>query len=154
MSEKQICNPSIYENWIKNNIFTFKKGDGVAYLILYILIPVTITAVSLSVLPKDSISIIYCYITILINALNSMYDVSNRWNSGKKTVNNSKLFIILLSDLVVAGYCGYVVLNILISKNIGCRVDWIFLVYFFTVVVAIVDIGACFAYDMALRDCV
>lgn len=50
----------LIENWARENIYNFRKGDGVAYLVLYILIPVIITRVSLSELAiNDDISIIY-----------------------------------------------------------------------------------------------
>ena len=61
-------------NSIENNIFHCNKGDGVAYLVLYIIIPVLITALSLANMSKtDEIAEIYCYISIMISAFNCIY---------------------------------------------------------------------------------
>lgn len=144
----------ICKSWINDaeNIFDLKKGDGVAYLVLYVFIPVIITWISLNTLLIDNISIIYCYLTILISALNSMYDAANRWNTKKKSLRNTKLFFILLSNIVVAAYCIYVIMFILISKNLNCRYDWILTSYFIAIIVAIIDATHCFTKDMALRQ--
>ena len=54
-------------NSIENNIFHCSKGDGVAYLVLYIIIPVLITTLSLANMSKtDKVAEIYCYISIMI----------------------------------------------------------------------------------------
>lgn len=143
------------ENWARENIYNFRKGDGVAYLALYILIPVIITIVSLSEIAiNDDISIIYCYITILISALNSIYDGANRWKSNIKSVHNTKLFIILGADAVIVIYCIILVLYMLISKNFGYRKDAVLLVYFLAVAVSFFDIAACFFKDMSLQYCI
>lgn len=145
---------SIVENWVRENIYDFRKGDGAAYFVLYILIPVIITIVSLSELQEDGISIVYCYITILISALNSIYDGANRWKENKKSVHNTKIFVILGSNSVVVVYCIYIIMYILITSNVKCRFDWILLVYFFSVAVSLADIIACFSKEMTLQNCV
>ena len=58
----------------QSNIFYYRKGDGAAYLVFYIFIPVVVTAVSLLAFPENNISMVYCYVTILVSALNSIYD--------------------------------------------------------------------------------
>lgn len=56
-------------NTKENNIFHFSKGDGVAYLVLYIVIPVLVTAFSLiTISPSDKVAEIYCYMSIMISA--------------------------------------------------------------------------------------
>lgn len=141
------------KSWIDYNIFKYKKGDAIAYITLYIIIPVVVTIISLSVLEKDDVSIIYCYMTILISALNGMYDGANRWNSNEKTMLNTKIFIILVSNIIVSVYCFCIIMYVLISKNI-VRWDWILLSYFLVVIVSLFDAVGCFAKDMALLDCI
>lgn len=140
-------------NWIENNIFMWKKGDGSAYLVLYIIIPVAVTWISLSTLPKDNISKVYCYMTIFISSLNSLYDVANRWRSEERSIHNTKLFLIVLSNVVISVYCIVVVLCILITGGLNVQFDGLFLVYFLAVVISIIDIVACFTRDMALCSC-
>ena len=81
----------VISSWISENIFDFRKGDSIAYFALYVLVPVIITWVSLKTLSTDDVSIIYCYMTILISALNSIYDGANRWNSKYKSIRNARI---------------------------------------------------------------
>lgn len=144
----------IIKSWVNGNIFNYKKGDGVAYLVFYIFIPVVVTAVSLIAFPQDDISAIYCYVTILISALNSIYDGANRWLYGVKSTRNTKLFLIYISDFFVSGYCIVVIIYMLVAKNADIRFDWALLAYFLAVVTAGFDVVGCFAKDMALLNCV
>lgn len=139
-----------WKNWMANNIYRRKKGDGVAYFTLYIIIPIIITAVSLSVLASDNVSILYCYVTILISALNSIYDGANRWDNSEKSILNTKLFIVMAVDTLVAIYCAYVILYIMISDKANCRFDWILLVYAITFLISLVDTIGCFIPHLAL----
>jgi len=141
-----------YISWINANIFNFRKGDSIAYLSLYIVIPVIITWISLQVLPMDNISIIYCYLTILISSLNSIYDSANRWNSATRSVYNLKLFIIMLSNLIITIYCFYVVMYILISQSTNCRCDWILFSYIFAIIISLVDAINCFTNDIIIHE--
>lgn len=142
----------LYRNFINSNIFELKKWDGVLYLILYVLIPVVITSVSLSALPSDTTSIIYCYLTILISAVNGIYDGANRWNSEEKSLYNIKIFIIEISNGIIGAYCLYVILYISISNSVDCRHDGILFVYFITIGISLFDMFTCFTRDMALKD--
>lgn len=142
------------DSWIKNNMFKFKVGDATAYFVLYIIIPVVITAISLKTLSTDNLSVIYCYITIFISAANCIYDGANRWDSTTKSVLNTKIFIIFISNTVIAVYCLCVILYILISNNICRSFDKVLFVYFFTVFVSLFDVVACFVRKMAFKDCV
>ena len=144
----------LFENWVKENIYNYNKADSVAYLVLYLLIPVIITVISLSELPKDNIARLYCYITILISVFNSIYDSFGRWNSNNKSVRNTKLFLIVLSNVFVAIYCIFIIMEILISSNLKCRFDEFLCVYFIAIIVSLFDIGACFFKDMAFRQCI
>lgn len=143
----------IFDNWIQNNIFGFRKGDGSAYLTLYIIIPVIMTVVSLSSLPRDNVSIIYCYVTIFISAVNGIYDGALRWDASKKSIYNAKILLIFISNMIVAVYCMYVFLYILIQRNTGCRMDYILLIYILTITVAFFDVVSCFMRGVAWTDC-
>ena len=139
------------EYFLENNIFNLKKGDGIAYLAFYIIIPVIITSVSLVAFPEDdNVSAIYCYITILISALNCIYDGANRWDD-KKSIRNTKLLAILLMTGIVASYCLFVIIYILITETTKCRYDRILCLYFGAVLVSFLDIGACFIKDIELK---
>lgn len=144
----------LVDNWVNGNIFKFRKGDGVAYLVFYIFIPVVVTAVSLVAFPEDNISAIYCYVTILISVLNSIYDGANRWLYGVKAMKNTKLFLIFISDFFVAGYCIVVIIYMLATQKTDIRFDWMLLAYFIAVVISLCDVVGCFAKDMALMNCV
>jgi hypothetical protein len=139
-------------NWTKCNIFHFRKGDGIAYLAFYIVIPIIISMITLYTLSKNELSVIYCYMTILISALNSTYDGANRWDSGTKSLYNTKIFIVLLADFVVAIYCAFVIIFILINENSIWRCDYILSVYLIAVAIALFDIIGNFACDMALQE--
>lgn len=147
-------NNEIVENWVNNNMFSFRKVDGAAYFIFYILIPVTITWISLATFPSDDIAAIYCYVTILVSALNCIYDAGNRWVAGTKAWRNTKLFWVMLSAGVVATYCVVVIFNMFMTKNTSCRCDCWLLVYIVAVIVAVIDIVGCFSADMAWKACV
>jgi len=144
----------LVKSWRKENIYNFNNLDSSLYFVLYIVIPIIITFASLNALNNDDNAIVYCYVTILISTLNGVYDSINRWKSGIKSIHNTKLFIIIVSNAVIGIYCTYVIVNILINPNWNCRMDCILLVYFFTIVVALSDICACVSREMALFECV
>ena len=144
----------LLKNWRKENIYNFNNLDSFLYLILYIVIPVIITSASLDALKNDGTSIVYCYVTILISTLNGGYDSINRWKSGIRSIHNTKLFIILVSNVVIGIYCTYVIFNKLINPSRNCRMDCILLVYFFTIAISLSDICACVSKEMALFECI
>lgn len=142
------------ESWINGNMFAFRKGDGAAYCVFYIVIPVAITCISLTAFPKDDVQAVYCYVTILVSAFNCIYDAANRWRSGVKTFKNSKLFLVIVSTSVVAAYCIVVILSMLITEDTSCRSDGWLLAYIVASIIAFGDIVACFARDTAWKACV
>lgn len=140
---------------VNQNIFSLKKIDGVAYLLLYIVLPIIVTGISLYAFPSDMVAGIYCYVTILISAFNCLYDAGNRWLSEEKSKRNAKLFIIICFVGVVAVYCLTVILGTLIAKDGWLRIfDWILFAYVFANVIALIDIVECFTLDMAWKACV
>lgn len=142
------------EAWIDGNMFAFKKGDGAAYLALYILIPVAITGISLWAFPKNDVQAVYCYVTILVSAFNCIYDAANRWCSGVRAFKNSKLLLVMGSSLVVAAYCIVVIFSILITGTTSWRHDGWLLSYVVAVVIAFGDVVACFMMETAWKACV
>ena len=143
---------TLVKNITKSNIFKFKKYDGILYLFFYIAIPIIVTAISLTVFPKDEMAIVYFYLTILISAFNALYDIVNRWNFDEKTMTNAKLFFMGVSVIVIVGYCLVEIIGMLISKWFPYRADWILCAYFVAVVIALWDIIACFSRDIALAE--
>lgn len=139
------------KDWSKENIFSFRKGDAGAYLALYIILPVLITFISICNFPDNDIAAVYCYVTILVSVLNSMYDAGNRWIGGKKCHNNTKLFVMMLSCVVVAIYALYVIFGVLIAEKLN-RFDWWLLCYVPVILIAVFDISGCFLVDMVLKE--
>lgn len=137
---------------IKANIFKFKKKDAVGYFILYIIIPITITVISLIQNQKNEITnIIYCYMTILISSINAIYDGTNRWTNNKSPVN-LKIFIIYMSNAVVCMYCIAMILGRLIQgEEWSWQLDQVLLSYLVSVIIALIDIITCFTKDIALN---
>jgi len=138
------------EELAKNNVFSFRKGDAIAYLVFYILIPILVTVISLVNFPSNDIAAAYCYVTILVSALNSIYDAGNRWDNGVKTLKNTKLFVMGLGYTIVAVYAAYVVFYVLIAKTM-VRCDWWLITYFLGVIVAMFDFAACFLAEMSFK---
>jgi len=126
-------------------------GDATAYMVFYVVIPIIITFISLRVLTTDLVSGIYCYVTILVSVLNGIYDGANRWRSGIRSRRNAKIFAIWIFNGIVAVYCIYVILSVLIIKKTDCRNDYILLSYIGTCFVAIWDFVASFLKGVTLK---
>lgn len=140
-------------NSVENNIFHCNKGDGVAYLVLYIVIPVLITALSLITMSKtDKIAEIYCYLSIMISAFNCIYDGANRWDK-VKSGRNAKLFLIFICNVIVALYCIIEILQIFLLKKVIFKLEYIFLIYIVVIAVALYDLYICFGQDIVWKDC-
>ena len=140
-------------NSAENNMFHFNKGDGVAYLVLYIIIPVLITTLSLITMSKtDKIAEIYCYISIMISAFNCIYDGANRWDK-VRSGRNAKLFLILGSNGIIALYCIIEILQIFLLKKVIFELEYTFLIYIVVIVVALHDVYICFGQDIVWKDC-
>ena len=140
-------------NSIENNIFHCSKGDGVAELVLYIIIPVLITTLSLANMSKtDKVAEIYCYISIMISAFNCIYDGANRWDKGK-SIRNTKIFLIHMCNGIIALYCIAEVLQMTLLGNVLVENEYIFLTYFIAIAIALHDIYMCFGQDLIWKDC-
>ncbi|MCM1225330.1 MAG: hypothetical protein NC548_63870 [Lachnospiraceae bacterium] len=141
---------NVFHNWVQGNIYNYKKLDGILYAVFYIIFPVTITAWSLYAFPSDFAAGVYCYLTILIGALNCLYDAINRWQD-EKSIINVKLLIMIMSISIVAIYCLVVILGMLLTSNVGKRIDGLFFVYFIVIIMALFDLGCCFVSDLTMR---
>lgn len=140
--------------WHKENIFNFKKADGVAYLIFYIIIPCLVTVFSLLDYPSDSNARIYCYVSILISALNCIYDAFNRWVNNQKTLKNGKLFFMMIGASIIVIYCFFIIFSMLLIDNADYRQDSFLLAYFLVIVIAISDIVCCFTKEIVWMGCI
>ena len=140
-----------WEGWAKNNIFNSRTGDAAAYLVFYIIIPISITCISLYTLSGDIISITYFYTTIMVSALNCIYDGANRRSESKSLKNLKLLFICISSGLVIV-YCIVEILYILITNTTCARWDFALLAYLPTGVIGIVDLGFCCSKNVALYE--
>ena len=134
-----------------NNIFDSRMGDAAAYMVFYIVLPVLITFFSLDAFPTDLVAGVYCYVTILVSALNGIYDGANRWRSGIKSRRNAKILAILIFNGIIAVYCLYIIFSVLIMKKMDCRNDCILFFYGGTCFVAIWDFIASFLKDVTLK---
>lgn len=149
--KKEKKGTNLMDCWINENIFGRKKLDGAAYFALYIIIPIVITSITLMTLTDDSNSIIYCYMSIFISAINCIYDAMNRWKFDMKCILNTKLFIIIICNVIIIVYCIISVFYILMSKGASIRCDWLLLFYIVGAIVAVIDILVCFADNMAFK---
>lgn len=147
-------NSDTARSWVNDNIFSFRKGDGAAYLFFYIVIPVAITWISLTTFPNNSVAAIHCYVTILVSALNCIYDAGNRWVAGKKSLRNTKLFLVILSSAVIVAYCTVVIINMSMTENIASRCDYLLLIYIVAIIVTLTDVVGCFLAEMAWISCI
>lgn len=142
---------NIFYNWVMGNIFGFKKFDSALYIVFYVTVSITVTAWSLYAFPTDIVAGAYLYLTVLISALNCLYDAINRWHINKSIVN-VKLVIIMLSVSVVLIYCLIVVMSMLITKTSVMRDDRFFCAYFVVVAVALFDLVGCVSRDLTIKE--
>lgn len=130
--------------WWKYNIFDFRLGDSIAYFCLYILVPVIITTVSIMDISDSPAPAAYCYLSILVSALNSIYDNFLRWTpKDEPTFKNAKLLCLLIPNLVVGAYCLIEVFVILATQSVIIRFDVLLLVYAISIFVAAGDFIHC-----------
>lgn len=136
--------------WLKNNIFNSKTGDAIAYFFFYMLIPVFVTVISLNILSTDIIETAYFYITILISALNCIYDATNR-KTDKKSVRNLKLLLMNASSVIVSCYCMFEILYLLIAKTC-MRFDYWLIAYFVVIIIGGTDIIYCITNNVSIYE--
>lgn len=140
----------ILGEWLKDNLFRFRVWDAGAYFFLYLLIPVIISYVSLKT-AREQPEIIYSYLSILISALNCIYDAANRWNTESKSIINLKLLVMIIVLAVISAYCIYMIIAKLLNLSGGIFFDEIFYVYYIIAAIAIVDIMVCLGRGVALK---
>ena len=134
----------ICTTWKKHNVFDFSVGDSIAYVCLYLVLPVLITTCSLFAFPENTTSAAYCYVSVLISAINAIYDNALRWTpQDNPTFKNVKLLCILFPNALIALYCLFEILVILVIQSIHLRCDGILLIYVIVVLVAGNDFFEC-----------
>lgn len=136
---------------VNDNIFNRSIGDAVAYFVLYGVIPILATFLSLRAASSNIVSEVYCYVTILITVLNSAYDGSARWRSSDKCRKNTKILSIWIADGILAIYCIYFILSFMIMETIEYRCNLILFTYTIPVLIALWDMGVLFSEHIALR---
>lgn len=122
------------------------------YLILYIAVPIFITAGDLLNFPTNDAAAAYPYTCIIISAANCLYDIKNRWDNDAASVQNTKLFVMGLSTLVVAGYAAFEVFLISGKQNLDMRCDAFLYLYFLACAVSLIDVLCCFGTRLTMLD--
>lgn len=133
--------------WAANNMFRFRTWDGVLYTILYILVPVFMTWISLYTLKNDLLAAAYCYFSIMISAANCLYDAFGRWDKKIKSVKNIKLALIIIACFIAFAYGLFQFLVISIGQTLELRNDAILCMYFIAVAIVALDIIALFGRE-------
>lgn len=149
---KQTKQFSLMQSWNRCNIFNYNKLDASLYMIFYLVIPILITSISIYTTLSEVVALAYCYLSILISALNGIYDAINRWKSFIKTVHNTKILLIILANGAVCVYCLYIVLYTLMKNKIPARCDLFLLAYLVTIVISAWDFWNCIANELALKE--
>lgn len=144
---------AIFAHCFDDSIFNFRKADGIAYFVFYILIPCLVTSFSLMSYPDGHVERVYCYVSILISALNCIYDAFNRWTECRSR-KNAKLFVIILGAGIITVYCFVMIFSMLLLEDDRLRHDGFLISYFLVIVIALVDIVGCFMKDIALGFCI
>lgn len=148
------CKKWIENNIFEGNIFQERIYDGTLYFVLYIVLPIIITSVSLIALRNaDVMNVAYCYITIFISSLGCIYDAINRWEQKDGSERNRKLFIMILCLICVVIYCLVVIFAALIPRMI-IRKDVFLLAYVVSNVIAIMDAANCVLIKLAKQKIV
>ncbi|MCH5261424.1 MAG: hypothetical protein J1F42_00760 [Lachnospiraceae bacterium] len=142
------------ENVFKGNIFQGKLVDGSLYFVLYMVIPIIITSVSLIALENvNFINIASCYLTIFISSLGCIYDAINRWEDGDSIECNRKLIVMVVFLACVTIYCLVVIFGVLFAQK-DLRNDFFLLAYVCSNVIAMMDLINCINLKLAKQDTV
>lgn len=137
-------------DWAASNIFRFKRWDGIAYSIFYMIIPIALTFAGM-VSSKDNLAIANFHLSVIINALNCIYDAFGRWDDNMP-VKKCKLIVIIGCCAVLFMY-SLLCLAVTLSGNaFAFRYDGILYLYLPAVVVAATDIIALTGRAEALKE--
>ena len=126
-------------SWSNNNIFNDYWMDAVCYLFLYIFIPIVVTYFAMKVTENTTSGRVYFYTTVLISALNCLYDAFNRRRSGMKSVKNTKLILLSIPVIIAAGYCIIEILHVLIVGVKESYPDELLCIYFISAAIVVID---------------
>ncbi len=141
--------------WNRYNVFEFKLSDSIAYMCLYIALPVFITITSLISFPNVVASAAYCYVSIMVSAINCIYDNALRWTPRETpSFKNVKLLCALIPNAVVALYCAFEIVTILIMQSFDLRCDSLLLVYVVPIFIATKDFVECVKQRVAGMSCI
>ena len=135
----------IAKSWMDDNIFSNGIIDGLAYFILYFIIPVAIIVVDWHSTSGQNFISGYAYFSMLVCVSNCIYDAANRQVKDQSCILNTKLRFGMITNGVVAIYCLFMVLSALFTGTISVRCDTIFAFFGFHIIFTIIDfIYLCF----------
>lgn len=137
-------------DWAASNIFRFKRWDGIAYAIFYLIIPVALTVAG-KVTSKDALAIANFHLSVIINALNCIYDAFGRWDDNMP-VKKCKLIVIIGSCVVLFVYSMLRLVVTLVGDAFAFSYDGILYLYLPAVVVGFIDIIALAGRTEALKE--
>lgn len=110
----------LVQSWSNNNLFGNDIADSIFQVILYIAFPI---AVTVNGIPNKNTAAnrAYFYLTIIISALNCLYDAWSRSKVKKNKVKDTKL--ILLGGPII-GVCMYCVIQVLQVLAVGPKASY------------------------------
>lgn len=144
---------AFFHNWAESNIFLFRRWDGMLYGFLYILIPIIITVVSLTLSANELILVANCYLMLIINAANCFYDALGRWDDNVP-LKKWKLGVLFCANIAVFVYGFAQLVAILSFSSLKLRCDVLLCLYLPAVAVSLIDILALSAKRAALNSIV
>lgn len=144
---------AFFRGWAESNIFLFRRWDGMLYGFLYILIPIIITFVSLTLSENELILVANCYLMLIINAANCFYDALGRWDDNVP-LKKWKLGVLFGASIAVFVYGFIQLVAILGFSSQNLRRDGLLCLYLPAVAVTLIDILALSAKRAALRSIV
>lgn len=136
----------------RNNIFENSKRDAGIYLFVYVILP--IFAIVFTIAKKSNNNLLaysFCYLSIMINAFECLYDITNRW-SREKSIKNAKLFWMAIPVIIIIIYSLSQFIGTLMMEKVLFNFDWIFISYSITIFIALFDGIRCFSRDITLSN--
>ncbi len=137
-------------NWAASNIFLFRRWDGCFYISLYILVPNILLLVDFYTSTTD-LAFAQCYISIIINAFNCLYDTMGRWNDNMP-VKKLKLILIFFSCLTAFIYGSLRLFGVLAGWTLVFKSNIILFLYCPAILVALIDFAALGTKTDALKE--
>ena len=139
-------------DWAASNMFLFRRWDGLCYIFFYIIIPIVLALIGLHTSQNDA-ALANCYLSIVISALNCLYDTFGRWNDNMPT-KKIKLSVIMFCCFVVFTYAFIQFAAGLAGDIQAFRNDMILCMYAPAVIIGALDAGSLLSRTDALKELV